>query len=294
MKVFVNLCDKIKYLGLLGLPSLFLDNHIFDFLWLFWLFGFVGIFYNFSVFLQSLQQLWGMIMIPLRYGSRLPDIKKYRCKVKYSLPFSGSWTVVNGGIKKVTSHSWSIPTQRYAYDFLILDEIGKSHEGDVGNPNHYYCYGKEILAPADGEVIEVGSGHPDSLISKNGQIDCSAHDLRGNHILIRHAEGEYSLMAHLQPDSIRVRKGDMVRRGQWIACCGNSGNSSEPHLHFQLQDGESFFNSAGLPIEFEEISAAPTPKYASFDPRPLTADDELEKKYITRGQRVWNERGRIN
>ena len=65
MKRLVKFFDKIKYLGLLGLPSLFFENSVFDFLWLFWLFGFVGIFYNFPVFIQTLKQLWGMLIIPL-------------------------------------------------------------------------------------------------------------------------------------------------------------------------------------------------------------------------------------
>ena len=288
MKRFIRFCGKIKYLGLLGLPSLFLDYRIFDFLWLFWLFGLVEILYNFPVFIQSLEQLWGMLVVPLRYGSKIPDANNYRCKVKYSLPFRDSWVAVNGGVDKKSSHSWDIPTQRYAYDFLMLDESGKSHVGDGKKVGDYYCYGKEVLAPADGEVVEVGSGYPDSLILGNGQVDCSAHDIRGNHILIRHSEGEYSLLAHLQPGSISVKTGDTVKRGQIIARCGNSGNSSEPHLHFQLQNGRSFSCSAGLPIEFEDISSAPIPCYSAFDPRPIPSFTDMPRKYIVRGQRVVN------
>jgi len=288
MKRFVRFCGKMKYLGLLGLPGLFLEQRLFDFLWLFWLFGFIEIFYNFPVFLQSLKQLLGMLVVPLRYGSGVPSAENYHCKVKYSLPFKDSWTVVNGGVDKKFSHSWSIPTQRYAYDFLILDENGKSCAGDGKLVDDYYCYDKEVLAPADGEVIEAISGYPDSLILGNGQVDCSARDIRGNHILIRHAEGEYSLLAHLQPDSIIVKIGDNVKRGQIIARCGNSGNSSEPHLHFQLQNGKSFFFSAGLPIEFENISSTPMVNYSTFDPRPLPTISDLQRDYIVRGQNVAN------
>lgn len=288
MKRFVRFCGKIKYIGLLGLPGLFLENKLFDFLWLFWLFGFIEIFYNFPMFLQSLKQLWGMVAVPLRYGSCIPNAGNYRCKVKYSLPFKDSWTVVNGGVDKGSSHSWNIPTQRYAYDFLMLDNNGKSFARDNTKPADYHCYGKEVLAPADGEVIEAASGYSDSLILGNGQVDCSARDIRGNHILIRHNEGEYSLLAHLQPDSIRVKNGDAVKRGQCLARCGNSGNSSEPHLHFQLQNGVSFYSSAGLPVELEGISATPTPNYSIYDPRPIPSADGLTGKYITRGHNVLN------
>ncbi len=288
MKRFIRFCGKIKYLGFLGLPGLFLDNAVFNFLWLFWLFGFVEIFSNLPVFIQSLKQLWGMLIVPLRFGSRLPNINNYNCKVKYSLPFADNWTVVNGGVDKKFSHSWDIPTQRYAYDFLILDDNGKSCIGDVTKAVNYHCYGKVILAPADGKVIEVGTGCPDSRIFGNGRVDCSARDMRGNYILICHAEGEYSLLAHLQPGSISVSTGETVVRGQLIARCGNSGNSSEPHLHFQLQNGKSFYCSAGLPMEFEGISASPTLNYSAFDPRPVSSGVGLPEKYITRGQSVVN------
>lgn len=288
MKRFAGFCRKIKYLGLLGLPGLFLESKLFDFLWLFWLLGLIEIFYNIPVFLQSTQQLWGMMTVPLRYGPHMPNASNYRCKVKYSLPFKDSWTVVNGGVDKGSSHSWAVPAQRYAYDFLILDTAGKSFVGDSMKPADYHCYGKEILAPADGEVIEAASGYADSIILGNGQADCTARDMRGNYLLIRHAEGEYSLLAHLQPDSIRVKNGDAVKRGQCLALCGNSGNSSEPHLHFHLQDGISFYSSAGLPVEFQEVSAMPAPNYSAYDPRPIPSTDGLPEKYITRGHTVLN------
>jgi hypothetical protein len=290
LKRFVRFCSKIQYLGLLGLPGLFSDNKLFDVLWLFWLFGFVVIFNNLPVFLQSLKQLWGMLIIPFRYGSHIPSAENYRCKVKYSLPFEGEWTVVNGGIDPKTSHSWTIPTQRYAYDFVILDKEGHSFSGDRTNAEAYHCYGKSILAPADGEVVEVLSASPDSALSGNGKVDCAARDIRGNFILLRHADHEYSLFAHLKPESICVKVGDRVQRGQRLALCGNSGNTSEPHLHFHLQDGTSFYASAGLPVEFSDIASHPAQYYAAFDPRPtsLTISSEATEKYIMRGQQVTN------
>jgi hypothetical protein len=286
MKRFVRLCEKIQYLGLLGLLGLFFDDRLY-LLWLFWLFGFVGIFYNFSVFLQSLKQLWGMPTVPFRYGSRIPSAKNHQGKVQYSLPFQDAWTAVNGGVDKTSSHSWGIPAQRYAYDFLILDEEGHSFCGERKKITDYYCYGKEILAPADGEVVEVRAEFPDSLLLANGQVDCSARDIRGNYILIRHADKEYGLLAHLKPGSIRVKVGDAVKRGQCIAYCGNSGNSSEPHLHFHLQDGMSFYTSAGLPIEFADVTAHPALNYSAYDPRPASPIS-MPAKYIMRGQSISN------
>ncbi len=288
MKRFVRFCEKIQYLGLLGLPGLIFENKLLNLLWLFWLFGFVGIFYNLPVFLQSLKQLWGMLTVPFRYGSHMPDAENYQCQVQYSLPFQGIWTAVNGGVDKAASHSWGIQTQRYAYDFIILDEEGHSFSGDRTKTTDYYCYGKEILAPADGEVVELRDKYPDSLLLAPGQVDCSARDIRGNYIVIRHADKEYGLLAHLKPGSIRVKAGDKVKRGQCIAYCGNSGNTSEPHLHFHLQDGRSFYTSAGLPIEFTDITAHPAPNYSAYDPRPVPHGSALAKKHIMRGQSVSN------
>ncbi|HHV98889.1 MAG TPA: M23 family metallopeptidase [Clostridiaceae bacterium] len=288
MRRFVLFCEKIQYVGLLGLLSLIFDNKLLGLLWLFWLFGFIPIFYNPAVFLQSLKQLGGMMIVLIRYGSRIPGAEHYNGSVKYSLPFHGTWTVVNGGVEKATSHSWGIQTQRYAYDFLILDEEGHSFSGNRTNPENYYCYGKEILAPADGEVVEVKDKYPDSVILGNGQVDCAAKDIRGNYILIRHADKEYGLLAHLKPGSIRVKPGDIVKRGQHIADCGNSGYTSEPHLHFHVQDGRSFFISVGLPIQFTDITAHSAPGYASYDSRTIPPVSALNKRFIMRGQNVAN------
>ncbi len=288
MKRFVRLCNKIQYLGLLGLLGLIFDNKLLNILWLFWLFGFVGIFYNLPIFLQSLKQLWGMLTIPFRYGSHIPGAENYQCKVNYSLPFQGAWIAVNGGIDKASSHSWGIQTQRYAYDFVILDEAGHSFSDEHIKTTDYYCYGKEILAPADGKVVELQDKYPDSLLLGHSQVDCSSGDIRGNYILIRHAEKEYGLLAHLKPESIGVKVGDTVKRGQCIASCGNSGNTSEPHLHFHLQDGVSFYTSAGLPIEFAGITVQPAPNYSTYDPRPISSSSTLAGKYILRGQSVSN------
>ncbi|MDO4541085.1 MAG: M23 family metallopeptidase [Syntrophomonadaceae bacterium] len=285
MRQLVRCCTYAKFLGLLGLGGLFFTSPLWDYLWLLWLLGLVEIAYNFPVFVQSLQMVGGMVKVPLRYGSQRPGINNFQGKVNYALPFSGRWTVVNGGVDKQWSHSWSIPSQRYAYDFLILDPKGRSYRGPVTEPGSYYCYGQDILAPADGEVVAVGKGHPDSHIAGRGRVDCAARDIRGNHIILRHHPQEYSLLAHLQPGSIAVSVGDRVRRGQKLARCGNSGNSSEPHLHFQVQDGTSLFYSAGLPVRFEAITVEAPPRYAAYDPRPLPPGPP-DDKYIRRGQSV--------
>ena len=242
-----------------------------------------------SLFVQSLKQMWGIIVLEYRHHGNLPSIENYHSPIKYSLPFNGKWVVLNGGITERLSHSWDIPTQRYAYDFVILDEAGSTFHGEETEAKSFYCYGKNILAPADGVIAEVGTGSPNSKITKNRDVSCSARDMRGNYILIRHANNEHSLLAHLKPDSILATVGQAVKRGEKIAECGNSGNTTEPHLHFQVQMGTSFYSSPGLPVEFENIVVEDTVNYENFDGRNLNEQGKnFYPPYIIVGQTVTN------
>jgi murein DD-endopeptidase MepM/ murein hydrolase activator NlpD len=78
----------------------------------------------------------------------------------------------------------------------------------------------------------------------------------GNHVVLDLGGGVYAVLAHLRRGSVRVRPGDRVATGQQLAECGNSGNSSEPHLHFQLMDHPSVLLAAGLPLRFERYQVA--------------------------------------
>jgi len=189
------------------------------------------------------------------------DASCYRQQVRYSLPFrapvEGDWYVFNGGIDEGTSHSWDVVAQRYAYDFVVVadDALRRWREGTGGRDlGDYLCHGEPILAPADGVVAAVGDGIRDAPRPGTGWLDPLAGHIAGNHITIEHAEGEYSFLAHLIPGSITVGVGERVSRGQQIGRCGNSGNSSEPHLHFQVQDRADFFEAAGLPVAFDGVS----------------------------------------
>jgi len=275
MKTFFNILGIIKWLGLIGIIGFFTGNKPLTLFFLFFLLGFVDIFRNPAVFFQSLYMLLGMPWIHFKHRFNLPSIDNYTSQNEYTLPFNGEWLVINGGIDKKTSHSWGIPNQRYAYDFFILDAEGKSFSGDNKVIDDYHCYGKDILAPADGEVISAVKKHPDSNVYGNGTAECKAHDIRGNHIVIRHSKKEYSLIAHLKPGSVTVNKGDMVKQGQVIANCGNSGNTTEPHIHFQVSESKNFFTSASLPIRFKDVTVKENGKTRT-------------EGYLSRGQLVQN------
>ena len=214
----------------------------------------------------------------------------YDCKVIYILPFEGKWTVVNGGVGKDLSHSWDVVSQRYAYDFIIVDDNGKSSSGNKTQLDSYFCYGKNILAPADGTVLKVLKSLRDSRVDGK-RVYNDAWYIGGNSIVIKHAENEYTELCHLMPGSIAVKPGDQVKQGDVIAKCGNSGNTSEPHLHFQLQSGKSFFFSTGLPVPFTNIGWQEKTNYGLLDSRSPQKEALPASNgglYIGRGQEVWN------
>ena len=222
-----------------------------------------------QVFAQNFGQLKGY----QRHGGRLPDAATYQHQTPYHLPFDDSCFVVKGGIDPKTSHSWLIIGQRYAYDFVRCDETETSHAGNGRALRDYYVYETPILAPADGLVVAVRDGVRDHPKPGTGFADWRARDFRGNFVVIRHAEREYSFLAHLKPGSLRVAEGTPVERGQVLGLCGNSGHSTEPHLHFHLQDHPDFYQAVGLPIRFSNIEVDGLHK---------------EEAYLTRGQRVCN------
>ncbi len=225
----------------------------------------------------------GMVIVESKFKDKMPSVDNYKSDVSYCLPFNGCFVAVNGCFTKEFSHSWDIPTQRYAYDFVKLDENGMSFKGDYKDVGDYYCYGQEILSPADGTVVEVEGNWADSIIMGKGRFISKAKHIAGNFIVIQHSENEFSTLAHLKKDSFKVAVGDKVLRGQVVALCGNSGNSTEPHLHFQLQTGRSFYNSAGLPIHFQQIEVSEVDGYSAYDPRHHMNIDSVPKGYITRG-----------
>ncbi len=284
---YLYLFSKVsKYIALVSLViTFFSDLMIFKLLCSL---VFIDLALDFSVLKCSLMQIIGLFQVKHRFKGNMPSVDNYKNEVEYILPFNNKWIAVNGCYTKEYSHSWDIPTQRYAYDFVILDENGKSYNGEFNKCDSYYCYDKDILAPADGVVVEVVNNASDSLIFPKSRFFSRARHIAGNYIVIQHADREYSTLAHLKKDSITVKVKDVVSRGQCIAKCGNTGNSTEPHLHFQLQTNSSFYSSAGLPIQFKNINLSQVEIYEKYDPRPHMDYDQILDGYITRGFAVEN------
>jgi hypothetical protein len=164
------------------------------------------------------------------------------------LPFEGRWLVVWGGDTKDLNQHHDTPNQRYAFDFLGADEQGQTHKGDGTQNEDYFAFGREVLAPADGVVTDVISG-----VRDNRPGSMNPYSALGNAVFIQHREHEVSVLAHLKQGSIRVKVGAPIKAGQVLGLCGNSGNSSEPHLHYHLQNTPIIQDATGIKCFFESL-----------------------------------------
>lgn len=136
--------------------------------------------------------------------------------------------------------------QRFAIDWEQLDDRGRVYVGDPKNPESYVIYGQPVHAVADASVVAAVDGLPNSppgALPANLPIEHAD----GNHVVLDLGGGRFALYAHLAPGSVAVKAGVRVSRGDMLGHVGTSGNSSEPHLHFQVTDGASTFASNGLP-----------------------------------------------
>lgn len=172
----------------------------------------------------------------------------YQTKTQLILPFNGTWIVSNGGRTMATNNHMKFANgsgpknQLYAYDFRF------DNTGNEKNLEDYKAYGKVVLAPAHGIVVQVVDG---SIDVSPGKPDRAVGV--GNTVIIDHQNGEYSLLCHLQYQSIKVKVGDKIMQGKIVGLCGNTGNTIQPHVHFNLQDGLLMHEANALPAKFAKI-----------------------------------------
>ncbi len=171
-----------------------------------------------------------------------------RSTIPLRLPVDGAWTVFWGGDTPELNHHVGFASQRRAADLLIFDAAGKSHSGDGSRLTDYYAFGKPVSAVAPGVVVTAIDGVPESVPGR-----LNPYVVIGNAVIIDHG-GMWSVVAHLQPGSLKVKVGQTVKSGQVLGLTGNTGNSSEPHLHFQLMDGPAFEASYGVEAVFSGVS----------------------------------------
>lgn len=196
-------------------------------------------------------QVAALWVAPLQ--GRSTCVQSYRTKTALKLPFSGDWTVLWGGRTPFLNyHVNTVADAYFAYDICALNN-GMPVVGSPSSNSSYPCYGRDILAPAAGTVVEVVDGIAENV---PGYPNPNITEAAGNHVTIDHGNGEFSMLAHMQPHTITVHVGDHVTAGQTLGKCGNSGNSTQPHLHYQLSAGPQLFGgSLGLPAEFQSYVA---------------------------------------
>ena len=134
---------------------------------------------------------------------------------------------------------------------FVVKRGGKRHRGNGRVNSEYYCFGLPIVAPAAGRIVWLSAGVHDN---RPGQTN--ARQPIGNGVVLDHGAGEFSVMAHFQRDSLTVKLGQVVAAGDTLGRCGNSGKSTEPHLHYHLQDGPVPLEGDGLPAFFHGYQAA--------------------------------------
>ena len=173
-----------------------------------------------------------------------------------SSPLRGSeWLAANGpgnssGHRRalVTTGGGARIAQRFAIDFVQLFPDGRTFSGDQKDNKSYRCYGAEAFAVADAVVVATKDGIPENIPGPTSRaVPITLETVGGNHVILDLGGGIFAFYAHLQPGSLRVKTGDRVRRGQVVGLVGNSGNSTEPHLHFHLSDANSPLGSEGIP-----------------------------------------------
>ncbi len=139
--------------------------------------------------------------------------------------------------------------ERYAVDWIKVGPDGNSFHGDPKVNSNYYCYRSEIHAVAGGRVVSVLDGIPENVPDSPAMaVTITIANIAGNSVIEDLGAGHYALYAHMIPGSVRVRPGDHVEDGQVLGLLGNSGNSSEPHLHFQISDSPMALGGEGLPF----------------------------------------------
>jgi hypothetical protein len=144
--------------------------------------------------------------------------------------------------------------QRFAIDWEQLDAQGRIHAGDPKDPASYVIYGQPAYAVADATVVAAVDQFPDSPIGEF-PAGIAVDEADGNHVILDLGGGRHALYAHLKPGSVRVHGGDRVRRGDVLGLVGTSGNSSEPHLHFHVDDAPSGMLSNGLPYRLRQFTS---------------------------------------
>jgi hypothetical protein len=179
--------------------------------------------------------------------------------IQVAPPLRGANWVDSGGCCPPTSyHRTTVlgingalhDTQRFAIDFVRLNDQGRLFDGPADQNSSYAYFGEPIHAVADGVVVRLLDGQPNE--TPGGFPELPIGEIDGNYVVMDIGGGHFAFYAHFQP-GLKVKLGQRVRQGQVLGLLGNSGNSDGPHLHFHVMDGPSPLGSNGLPYTFSRF-----------------------------------------
>lgn len=206
-------------------------------------------------------------------------------KTAFRFPLrSGTW-LVGAGASFHTTHRWGVP-EEFALDIFQLGPNLRSHRGAGEAHTDFFAYNAEVVAAADGTVVQVITGGQEAppMLPRPGEtleayygrigaqqavnMAAGLPGLMGEGVIIDHGNSEYSVYAHLVPGSATVRVGQAVKAGETIGRLGSSGNSTEAHLHFQVCDKPAGLSCAGIAPTFAGIEIA-----NADGPRPIQSGD---------------------
>lgn len=184
------------------------------------------------------------------------------------MPFAGRWRVQNSPARRVPSHGTDLFGGSHAIDFVGVDDRGRTAGGRswrtylaTESPEMFFAFGRPILAPGSGTVVAVHDGEIDHearrsqlalapyALGQAARVRQGVAAIAGNHVIIELARsGAFLALVHFRAGSVRVAVGEQVVEGQRVADCGNSGNSTQPHVHMQVMDNSDLFVARGVPM----------------------------------------------
>lgn len=186
--------------------------------------------------------------------------------VDLNCPFTGRWLVQNSPANRVPSHGTTLFASSYAIDFVPVDAAGRTAPMTLGAlvrpqfPERFPGFGRPLVAPIEGTVLAAHDSEPDHVayrgfpsvgyaLTQQRRARAGWVALAGNYVLIE-GDGWVVALCHLQRGSIRLGAGQRVQIGDVLGRCGNSGNSTEPHVHLQAIDGCDIKRAKAVPITF--------------------------------------------
>ncbi|MFE4666002.1 M23 family metallopeptidase [Streptomyces sp. NPDC056716] len=225
--------------------------------------------------LSPLVLAYVVVIVGNRWGGAPDSARLAREPVEVGPPVTGRWSALNSPADRTPSHGVHSYAQTYAIDIVAEPDPEAEPRTRPAfrllwpmtrRNTDFPAFDAPLVSVADATVVRVSDGQRDHL-SRNSLpalvylmiIEATvreltgAHRILGNHLVLDLGDGHYALYAHLKQGSVTVREGDRVRAGEPLAHCGNSGNSTEPHLHFQLMDGPDPVAARGIPFHWRGI-----------------------------------------